>query len=120
MGKNAIAALDDTPFELQKLSEDGDGPAAFKAGWLATNLGPLSIGQSSSVLVDANSDATLCFAVLAPFHPPEHPLEVVLSCADEPSQTLYLDNKTRKDVWYFDVGVIRRCARALQCRQSTP
>ena len=98
VGKNAIAALEDTPFELQKLSEDGEGSAAFKAGWLDTNLGPLSIGQSSSVLVDANSDATLCFAVLAPFHPPEHPLEVVLSCADEPSQTLYLDNKTRKDV----------------------
>ena len=44
MGKNAIAALEDTPFELQKLSEDGDDSAAFKAGWLSTNLGPLSIG----------------------------------------------------------------------------
>ena len=69
VSKNAIAALDDTPFELQKLSEDGRDFAAFQAGWAVTNLGPLSIGQRSSVLVDANSDATLCFTVLAPFHP---------------------------------------------------
>ena len=40
-----------------------DDSAAFKVGWLGTNLGPLSIGQSSSVLVDANSDATLCFTM---------------------------------------------------------
>ena len=98
VSKNAIAALDDTPFELQKLSADGDGSAAFKAGWLGTNLGPLSIGQSSSVLVDANSDATLCFSVLAPFHPPEDPLKVVISYADVPPQSFDLDNKTGKDV----------------------
>ncbi len=97
VSKNAIVALDDTPFELQKLSEDGRDSAAFKAGWLGTNLGPLSIGQSSSVLVDANSDATLCFAVLAPLHPPEHPLEVAISYAGVPTQSLQLDNKTRKD-----------------------
>ena len=97
VSKNAIAALDDTPFELQKLSEDGDDSAAFKAGWVGTNLGPLSIGQSSSVLVDANSDATLCFTVLAPFHPPEHPLEVAISYAGVPTQSFQLDNKTRKD-----------------------
>ena len=98
VSKNAIAALEDTPFELQKLSEDGDDSAAFKVGWLGVNLGSLSIGQSSSVLVDANSDATLCFTMLAPFHPPEQPLEVVISYAGETSQTLQLDNKTRKDV----------------------
>ena len=97
VSKNAIAALDDTPFELQKLSEDGDDSAAFKTGWMGTNLGPLSIGQSSSVLVDTNSDATLCFTVLAPFHPPEHPLEVAISYADMPTQSFQLDNKTRKD-----------------------
>ena len=97
VSKDAIAALDDTPFELQKLSEDGDDSAAFKAGWLGTNLGPLSIGQSSSVLVDANSDATLCFSVQAPFHPPEHPLKVVISYAGMPSQSFQLDNKTRQD-----------------------
>ena len=95
--KNAIAALEDTPFELQKLSEDGDESAAFKVGWLGTNLGPLSIGQSSSVLVDANSDATLCFTVLAPLHPPERPLKVVISYAGMPTQSFQLDNKTRKD-----------------------
>ena len=46
MSKTPIAALDDTPFELQKLSEDfelqklsEDVPAAFKAGWVGTNLG---------------------------------------------------------------------------------
>ncbi|MCY3869212.1 MAG: hypothetical protein OXG87_06610 [Gemmatimonadetes bacterium] len=98
VGKNAIAALDDTPFELQKLSEDGEDSAAFKAGWLGTNLGSLSIGQSSSVLVDANSDATLCFSVLAPFHPPEDPLKAVISYADVPPQSFDLDNKTSKDV----------------------
>ena len=98
VGKNAIAALDDTPFELQKLSEDGEDSAAFKAGWLGTNLGSLSIGQSSSVLVDANSDATLCFSVLAPFHPPEDPLKAVISYADVPPQAFDLDNKTGKDV----------------------
>lgn len=97
VSKNAIAALDDTPFELQKLSEDGRDSAAFKAGWVDTNLGPLSIGQSSSVLVDANSDATLCFTVLAPFHSPEHPLEVAISYADMPTQPFQLDNKTRMD-----------------------
>ena len=97
VSKNAIAALEDTPFELQKLSEDGRDSAAFKAGWVGTNLGPLSIGQSSSVLVDANSDATLCFTVLAPLHLPEHPLEVVISCADMSLQSFQLDNKTRKD-----------------------
>ena len=63
VGKNAIAALEDTPFELQKLSEDGRDSAAFKVGWLGTNLGPLSIGQSSSVLVDANSHTKLCFTM---------------------------------------------------------
>lgn len=98
VSKDVIAALDDTPFELQKLSEGGDESAAFKVGWLGTNLGPLSIGQSSSVLVDANSDATLCFTMLAPFHPPEHPLKVVISYADELSQPFQLDNKTKKDV----------------------
>lgn len=98
MSRDAIAALDDTPFELQKLSEDGRDSAAFKAGWLGTNLGPLSIEQSSSVLVDANSDATLCFSVLAPFHLPDHPLEVVISYADVPPQSFDLDNKTSKDV----------------------
>ena len=98
VGKNAIAALDDTPFELQKLSEDGEDSAAFKAGWLGTNLGSLSIGHSSSVLVDANSDATLCFSVLAPFHPPEDPLKAVISYADVPPQAFDLDNKTGKDV----------------------
>ncbi|MXZ11199.1 MAG: hypothetical protein F4Y79_17375 [Gemmatimonadetes bacterium] len=98
VSKNAIAALDDTPFELQKLSEDGGDSAAFKAGWVGTNLGPLSMGQSSSVLVDANSDATLCFTVLGPFHPPEHPLEVAISYADMPTQSFPLDNKKRKDV----------------------
>ena len=97
VSKNAIAALDNTPFELQKLSEDGRDSAAFKAGWLDTNLGPLSIGQSSSVLVDANSDATLCFTVLAPLHSPEHPLEVVISYAGMPTQSFQLDNKTRMD-----------------------
>ena len=97
VSKNAIAALDDTPFELQKLSEDGRDSAAFKAGWVGTNLGPLSIGQSSSVLVDANSDSKLCFTVLAPFHLPEHPLEVAISYADMPTQSFQLDNKTRKD-----------------------
>ncbi|MDE2698558.1 MAG: hypothetical protein OXI23_06785, partial [Gemmatimonadota bacterium] len=97
VSKNAIAALDDTPFELQELSEDGRDSAAFKAGWVGTNLGPLSIGQSSSVLVDANSDATLCFTVLAPLHPPEHPLEVAISYAGVPTQSFQLDNKTRKD-----------------------
>ena len=97
VSKNAIAALDDTPFELQKLSEDGRDFAAFQAGWAVTNLGPLSIGQRSSVLVDANSDATLCFTVLAPFHPPEDPLEVVISCADMSPPSFHLDNKTRKD-----------------------
>ncbi len=98
VSKNAIAALDNTPFELQKLSEDGDDSAAFKAGWLATNLGPLSIGQNSSVLVDANSDATLCFTVQAPLHPAEHPLEVVISYAGMPRQSCHLDNNTRMDV----------------------
>ena len=98
VGKNAIAALDDTPFELQKLSEDGRDPAAFKAGWVDTNLGPLSIGQSSSVLVDANSDATLCFSVLAPFHPPEDSLKVAVSYAGMPLQSFDLDNKTSRDV----------------------
>ena len=97
VGKDAIAALDDTSFELQKLSADGDDSAAFKAGWVGTNLGPLSIGQSSSVLVDANSDATLCFTVLAPLHPPEDPLKAVISCADVPSQSFDLDNKSRRD-----------------------
>ena len=96
VSKDAIAALDNTPFELQKLSEDGDDSAAFKAGWLDTNLGPLSIGQSSSVLVDANRDAKLCFSIKAPFHPPEHPAEVVLSCADVRPLSFQLDNKTRK------------------------
>lgn len=98
VSKDVIAALANTPFELQKLSEDGDGSAAFKAGWVDTNLGPLSIGQSSSVLVDANTDAKLCFSVQAPLHPPEHPLEVVVSYADMPPQSFHLDNKTRKDV----------------------
>ncbi len=98
VGKNTIAALDDTPFELQKLSEDGEDSAAFKAGWVGTNLGPLSIGQSSSVLVDANSDATLCFSVLAPFHPPEDPLKVAISYADVSPQSFDLDNKTSKNV----------------------
>ena len=98
VSKNAIAALDDTPFELQKLSEDGRDSAAFQAGWAVTNLGPLSIGQSSSVLVDANSDATLCFSVLAPFHPPEDPLKVAISYADLSPQSFDLDNKTGKDV----------------------
>lgn len=98
VSKDALAALDDTPFELQKLSEGGDESAAFKVGWLGTNLGPLSIGQSSSVLVDANSDSKLCFTVLAPFHSSENPLEVVISYADVPSQSFQLDNKTRKDV----------------------
>ncbi|MDE2801078.1 MAG: hypothetical protein OXI94_20635 [Gemmatimonadota bacterium] len=97
VSKDAIAALDDTPFELQKLSEDGDDSAAFKAGWLVTNLGPLSIGQSSSVLADANSDSKLCFTVLAPFHLSEHPLEVVISCSDMSLQSFQLDNKTRMD-----------------------
>ena len=97
VGKNAIAALEDTPFELQKLSEDGRDSAAFKVGWLGTNLGPLSIGQSSSVLVDANSHTKLCFTMLAPFHPPERPLKVVISYAGMPTQSFQLDNKTRKD-----------------------
>ena len=98
VSKNAIATLGDTPFELQKLSANGDGSAAFKASWLGTNLGSLSIGQSSSVLVDANSDATLCFSVLAPFHPPEDPLKVAISYADVSPQSFDLDNKTGKDV----------------------
>ena len=98
VSKDIIAALKDTSFELQKLSEDGDDSAAFKAGWVGTNLGPLSIGQSSSVLVDANSDATLCFTVQAPLHPPEHPLEVAISYADMPTQSFQLDNKMKKDV----------------------
>lgn len=98
VSKDAIAALDDTPFVLQKLSEDGDDSAAFKAGWLDTNLGPLSIGQSASVLVDANGDATLCFTVLAPFHPPEHPLRVVISYAEVSPHSFQVDNKTSKDV----------------------
>ena len=97
VSKTAIAALDDTPFELQKLSEDGDGPAAFKAGWVGTNLGPLSIGQSSSVLVDANSDAAVCFTVLAPFHPPEHPIEAVISYGDGTPFSFSSDNKVKKD-----------------------
>ena len=50
------------------------------------------------MLVDANSDATLCFTVLAPLHPPEHPLEVAISYAGVPTQSFQLDNKTRKDV----------------------
>ena len=95
VSKNVITALDDTPFVLQKLSKDGDDSAAFRVGWLATNLGPLSIGQSSSVLVDANSDATLCFTVLAPFHSSENPLKVVISCAGMPSSSFQLDNKTQ-------------------------
>ena len=95
VSKDTIAALDDTPFELQKLSKDGDESAAFKAGWLGTNLGPLSLGQSSSVLVDANSDATLCFTVLAPFHSPEHPLRVVISYADVSPYSFQVDNKTQ-------------------------
>ena len=95
VSKDTIAALEDTPFELQKLSEDGDGPAAFKADWVDTNFGPVSIGRSSSVLVDANSDAKLCFTVLAPLHPPEDPLEVIISCADMSLQPFQLDNKTR-------------------------
>ena len=98
VSKDAITALDDTPFELQKLSESGDESAAFKVGWLATNFGPLSIGQSSSVLVDANSDATLCFTMLAPFHPPEHPLEAAISYADMPPQSFHLDNKTSTEI----------------------
>ena len=99
VSKTAIAALDDTPFELQKLSEDGDASAAFKAGWLDTNFGPLSIGQSSSVLVDANSDATLCFTVSAPFHPPERPLEVVISYGDDGTPfSFFLDNEVNKEV----------------------
>ena len=98
VSKDIIAALNDTPFELQKLSEDGDDSAAFKAGWVGTNLGPLSIGQSSSVLVDANSDAKLCFTVLAPLHSPEHPLGVVISYAGMPTQSFQLDNKMKKDV----------------------
>ena len=98
VSKDAVAALDDTPFVLQKLSEDGDGSAAFKAGWLGTNLGPLSIGQNSSVPVDANSDATLCFTVLAPFHPPEHPLEVFISYAEVSPHSFQVENKTSKDV----------------------
>ena len=98
VSKDAIAALDDTPFELQKLSEDDDDSAAFKAGWLGTNLGPMSVGQNSSVLVDANSDATLCFSVQAPLHPLEHSLKVVISYAGMPSQSFQLDNKTVKDV----------------------
>ena len=98
VSKNAIAALDDTPFELQKLSEDGRDSAAFKAGWVGTNLGPLSMGQRSSVLADANSDARLCFTVLAPFHPPADPLKAVISYADVSSQAFDLDNKTSKDV----------------------
>ena len=98
VSKDVIAVLDDTPFVLQKLSEDGDDSAAFKAGWLGTNLGPMSVGQNSSILVDANSDATLCFTVLAPFHPIEHPLEVVISYANEPPQSFQLNNKTRKDI----------------------
>ena len=98
VSKDTIAALEDTPFELQKLSEGGDEAGAFKAGWAGTNLGPLSIGQSSSVLVDANGDARLCFTVLAPFHPPERPLNVVISYADVPPQSFDLDNKVRKDV----------------------
>ena len=98
VSKDVITALDDTPFELQKLSENGDESAAFKAGWLATNFGPLSIGQSSSVLVDADSDATLCFTVLAPFHPPEHPLEADISHAGVPPQSFHLDNKTSMEV----------------------
>ena len=97
VSQDTIAALEDTPFELQKLSEDGRDSAAFKAGWLGTNLGSLSIGQSSSVLVDANSDARLCFTVQAPFHPPEHPLEVVVSCAGMQTQSFQLDNKMRMD-----------------------
>ena len=98
VSKDIIAALEDTPFELQKLSEGGDESTAFKVGWLETNLGPLSIGQSSSVLVDASSDATLCFTVLAPFHPPEDPLKVVISYANVPPLSFQLDNKTGKDV----------------------
>ena len=97
VSKDAIAALNDTPFKLQKLSENGDDSAAFKAGWVGTNLGPVSIGQSSSVLIDAISDATLCFTVLAPLHPPEHPLKVVISYADVSSRSFQLDNKTRRD-----------------------
>ena len=95
VSKNVITALDDTPFELQKLSKDGDESAAFRVGWLGTNLGPLSIGQSSSVLVDANSDATLCFTVLAPFHSPEHPLKVVISYADVSPYSFQVDNNTQ-------------------------
>lgn len=98
VSKDVIAALDDTPFELQKLSEDGDDSAAFKAGWAGTNLGPLSIGQSASVLVDANTDTELCFSVQAPLHSPEQPLEVVISYAGMPPQSFQLDNKRRKDV----------------------
>ena len=98
VSKEVIAALEDTPFELLKLSKDSDESAAFKVGWLGTNLGPLSIGQSSSLLVDANSHTKLCFTVLAPFHPPEHPLEVVISYADMPPHSFHLDNKTRKDM----------------------
>lgn len=95
VSQDTIAALEDTPFELQKLSEGGDDSAAFKVGWVDTNFGPVSIGQSSSVLVDANSDAKLCFTVLAPLHPPKHPLEVAISCADMSLQAFQLDNKTR-------------------------
>ena len=100
VSQDTIAALDNTPFELQKLSEDGRDSAAFKAGWVDTNFGPVSIGQSSSVLVDANSDAKLCFTVLAPLHPPEHPLEVVISCVDMSLQPFQLDNKTRMDACF--------------------
>lgn len=97
VSKNAIAALENTPFELQKLSDEGRNSAAFKAGWSGTNFGPLSMGKSSSVLVDANSDATLCFTVLAPLHPPEDPLKVGISCADRSLVSFHLDNKTSKD-----------------------
>ena len=93
VSREVITALDETPFELQKLSEDGDEAAAFKAGWLATDLGPLSIGRSSSVLVDADNDAALCFTLLAPLHPPEHPLEAAISLAGVPPQSFHLDNR---------------------------
>ena len=48
--------------------------------------------------MDANSDATLCFTVLAPFHPPEHPLEAVISYGDGTAQSFSLDNEVEKEV----------------------